>query len=271
MKSDRLLPSLSLPRRLAAFGLLAALALAFYAPRARAAGETLTMVQNDPTAIAGHATNFTASGTLNPEDTMFGFDIYIFVKDPAFDPSCGPDFESESATAMHSGGHESWVSPPGGFQVGAPASFSQPFKITFTGSGNYLLCGYVNGDFSTFAAAELRGSVAAETSSTTPTSSTPGGSTPTTGTVPVAAAPGLIRAPWVTRKGHRLTCHAGSWSNAPTSFTYSWYVKGRGRSVASGRTLNVSRSLQGQQVVCSVTARNAGGAKTVSTHPLRAG
>src|SRR5690242_9577187 len=183
--------------------------LGLTATQARASGETITMVQNDPAAVVGHATNFTASGSLNPDDTMFGFDIYVFLKDADRDPTCAADFDSESANAMHSGGYESWVSPAGGFQVGYGPSFSAPFKITFTADGNYLLCGYVQGDFSTFASGELRGTVAPEH------------------TDPVAAIPVAVRAPSITRKGHVLTCHPGSWSNAPTSLSYRWYAKGR--------------------------------------------
>src|SRR4051794_2703491 len=127
-------------RRLLTLGLLVPAAIGFSAAQARAAGETISMVQNDSTAVVGHATNFTASGTLNPDDTMFGFDIFVFLKDADADPTCAADFDTESAAAMHSGGNESWVSPPGGFQVGTGPTFSQPFKITFTGDGNYLLC-----------------------------------------------------------------------------------------------------------------------------------
>src|SRR4051794_12454722 len=155
-------PSLAGPatfRRLLALTLLVPAAIGLSAATARADGETISMTQNDPSAVVGHATNFTAAGTLNPDDTMFGFDIYVFVKDADADPTCAADFDTESANAMHSGGNESWVSPPGGFQVGYGPSYSAPFKITFTGAGNYLLCGYVQGDFSTFASGELRGVV----------------------------------------------------------------------------------------------------------------
>ncbi|MBS1879949.1 MAG: hypothetical protein JST31_10570 [Actinobacteria bacterium] len=238
-------------------------ALGFSAAQARAAGETLTLVQNDPAAVVGQATNFTASGTLNPEDTMFGFDIFIFVKNAATDPTCGPNFESESATAMHSGGNESWVSPPTGFQVGTGPSFSQPFKITFTGPGTYLLCGYVQGDFSTFAGATLRGSVAAAPGTPTPT---PPSGSPGTGTAP----PTLVRAPWITRRGRLLSCHPGSWKNAPTSFSYRWYVDGHGRSVSSASTLTIRRALSGHTVACRVTASNAAGARTAATRAIRA-
>src|SRR3954449_8887633 len=176
-------------------GLLVAAAFGCSAAQAQADGETISITQDDPTAVVGRATNFTASGTLNPDDTMFGFDIFMFVKDADADPTCAADFDSESANAMHSGGNESWVSPPGGFEVGAGPVYSQPFKITFTGAGDYLLCGYVQGDFSTFAGGQLRGVV--------------------TGAAPAPAKPVLTTRPWITRRHHTLTCHPGTWSNQP--------------------------------------------------------
>src|SRR3954454_14807968 len=130
-------------RRLLTLGLLVPAAIGFSAAAARADGETISIAQNDPTAVIDHATNFTASGALNPDDTMFGFDIFVFVKGAHADPTCAADFDTESANATHSGGNESWVGPPGGFEVGMGPAFNQPFKITFTGDGNYLLCGYV--------------------------------------------------------------------------------------------------------------------------------
>jgi hypothetical protein len=251
-------------RRLLALTLLVPAAIGFSATQAQA-GETLSLVQNDPTAAAGRATNFTASGTLNPDDTMFGFDIYIFLKDADADPTCAPDFDAESATAMHSGGNESWVSPASGFQVGTGPTFNQPFKITFTGHGNYLLCGYVQGDFSTFASAELRGVVAPD-----PTVATPPVTTPGSTTTPTAAVPRAVRAPWITRHGHVLTCHAGTWANTPTSLSYRWYIKGGSKTVASRRTLTVHHSLKGRMVACRVTAKNAAGHTTASSRSVRA-
>jgi hypothetical protein len=257
---------LTAPRRFLALGLLVPAAIAFSATQAKAAGETLSMVQNDPGAVVGRATNFTASGTLNPDDTMFGFDIIIFVKDADADPTCAADFDGESATAMHSGGNESWVSPASGFQVGTASPFNQPFKITFTGPGNYLICGYVQGDFSTFASAQLRGVVAPAPAAGTTTA--PGSTT--TPTTPAAAAPVAVRAPWVTRKGHVLTCHAGTWSNVPTSLSYRWYVKGHSKTVASRAKLTVHRSLRGRMVACRVTAKNAVGLRTATSRSVRA-
>ena len=258
-------------RRLLALGLLVPAAIAVSATQAHAAGETLTLVQNDPTAVVGRATNFTASGILNPNDTMFGFDIFIFLKNADADPTCAADFDGESATALHSRGNESWVSPASGFQVGTGSAFNQPFKITFTGQGNYLLCGYVQGDFSTFASGELRGPVAPDPTLAPPAAKTPTpGSTTPTSTIPTVAAPVAVRVPWITRRGHTLTCHAGTWSNKPTTLSYRWYVKGRTKTVASRSKLNVHRSLRGRMIACRVTARNAAGHKTAASRSVRA-
>jgi hypothetical protein len=240
----------ALAGRLLTLGLLVPAAIGVSAATARADGETISIVQNDPTAAVDHATNFTASGALNPDDTMFGFDIFVFVKGADADPTCAADFDTESANATHSGGNESWVSPPGGFQVGMGPAYSAPFKITFTGPGNYLLCGYVQGDFSTFAAGELRGVVS-------------GGTTPAT-----PAKPDVIFHPWITRKRHVLTCHPGTWANKPTSRTYRWAVGHK--AVASGRKLKVRRSLRGRNVVCKVTATNAAGSAAASSPAIRA-
>src|SRR3954453_12830533 len=182
--------------RLLLLGLLVPAALGLSASQAWADGETITLTQNDPAAVVGHATNFAAAGSLNPDDTMFGFDIYVFVKDADADPTCAADFDTESANAMHSGGNESWVSPAGGFQVGMGPSYDQPFKITFTGAGNYLLCGYVQGDFSTFAAGELRGVVSGGASTPLPTPKPLPTPTPT----PSLSKPVVMLHPWVTRK-----------------------------------------------------------------------
>jgi hypothetical protein len=249
--------------------LVATFGLALFAAQAFAEGETLTMVQNDPAAVAGKATHFTASGELNENDTMFGFDIFIFAKDPEADPVCAADFDTESAAAASSGGRESWVSPPGGFQVGYGPSYNQPFTITFGGAGKYLLCGYVQGDFSTFASNKLLGTVSP--APVTEKSSTPTGPGAGHDGAPAAGGPpAIVGAPWITRRGHVLTCHPGSWSNQPTSFTYGWYPKKGSKKLGSGRTLKVRRSFRGHPVVCRVTARNAVGAKAVSSGPLRA-
>src|SRR6478735_1758181 len=263
-------------RRLLPPLLLAPTVFALSATQASAAGETLTLVQNDAGAIAGYATNFTASGSLNPDHTMFGFDIFIFAKNPDKDSTCAGDFDSESANAMHSGGNETWISPATGFQVGYGPTFNQAFKITFTGPGNYLLCGYVQGDFSTFATAQLRGTVAPDPATPAPPAPTPipapAAPTITTppATTPAATLPAVVRRPSIIRKGHLLTCQPGTWSSAPTHFSYRWSVKGRSRTIATTRKLTVRRSLAGRSVLCRVTAGNATGSATASTRAIRA-
>jgi hypothetical protein len=79
-----------------------------------------------------------------------------------------------------------------------------------------------------------------------------------------------VHAPWVTLNRHLLTCHAGTWANQPTARSYGWYVKGRGKKLASSSKLKVRRSLRGRQVICRVTATNAGGSRTASSRPIRA-
>src|SRR5690349_1077358 len=113
-------------RHLAVASLLATAAVALPVTQASAAGETITLVQDDATAVIGHATNFTARGSLNPDDTMFGFDVFVFLKNATADPTCAASFDEESANATHSGGNETWISPAGGFQVGMGPSFDQP-------------------------------------------------------------------------------------------------------------------------------------------------
>ena len=133
---------------------------------------------------------------------------------------------------MHSGGNESWVSPACRLPGRHRPRFNQPFKITFTGAGNYLLCGYVQGDFSTFASGELRGAVAPDATDASPGDDAHAGST-TTATA--AAMPAVVRRPWITRKRHVLTCHAGTWSNKPTSRQLSLVRQGARQAVASGQ------------------------------------
>jgi hypothetical protein len=232
-------------------------ALAVCVTQARADGESISMVQNDPTAVAGQAVNFTATGTLNPADTMFGFSIYLFAKDPDFDSTCAADLTTEEATAMSSAGKESWVSPATGFYAGTSGTYSVPFKFTFSGPGPYLFCGYVDSDFSSVASGELRGVVTAAQST--------GSANPPSSAQPTVAAPALVRAPRITRARHLLVCHGGLWSNSPSRLSYRWYARGRARSIASGRALVERRSLKGRHVRCRVTARNAAGSRTAST------
>ena len=261
-------------RRLGALGLLVVAGLAFSATQARADGESITIVQNDPSAIVGHATNFTASGSLNSADTMYGFSVYIFSKDADLDPTCAADESTEAAATDSSGGREAYVSPGTGFDVGMGPTYSQPFKVTFGGSGHYLLCGYVNGDFSTFASGELRGTVVADSAPAPGPSPSPSPSptpSPAPTTAPAVARPAVVRKPWITRQGHVLTCHPGTWSNNPTHRSYRWSVKGHSASVGTKQRLTVPKALRGRKLLCRVTASNSAGSRSATASAVRAG
>ena len=113
---------------------------------------------------------------------------------------------------MNSGGHEAWASPPTGWYVGTSGTLSLPFKFTFSGAGDYLLCGYVQSDFSTSAAGQLRGVV---------TSPAPRPHPPTPPAPPPAPArPAVVHAPRISRTRHALVCRPGTWSNTPSRVSY---------------------------------------------------
>jgi hypothetical protein len=260
MTRTRLLRRPTALRQLGALGLVAAGGLAFSAAPAFAAGETITLTQTDPTAVVGHAVNFTASGVLNPPDTWFGFDVFIYVKDADVDPTCAADEQTEGANSVGMGNYET--------------SFAQACKITFAAPGHVALCGYVtDGMGGTLAATQLNVlSTAAATTTTTPTTPTTPTTTPTTATAakPTVLIPNPVRAPWVTLSRHVLTCHAGTWLNKPTRYGYAWYVKGSNKKLASSSTLKVKASLRGRQVICKVTGSNATGSTTIPSKPLHA-
>ena len=197
------------------------------ATQASAAGETLSLVQNDAGAVVGHATNFTASGALNPDDTMFGFDIFIFLKNADADPTCAADFDSESANATHSGGNETWISPASGFQVGygpdvQPAvqdHLHRPWQLPAL----RLRPGRLLHVRDRPAARDRR----ARSGDLRDARADPDARTGDSDCHdPRRQVPAIVRRPSITRKGHLLTCHPGTWSNTPTRLSYRWSVKG---------------------------------------------
>lgn len=65
--------------------------------------------------VTGYVTNFMVVGSLNFDDVMFGFDIYVFVKNFDWDLICVVDFDSEVVNLMYFGGNEIWISFVGGY------------------------------------------------------------------------------------------------------------------------------------------------------------
>jgi hypothetical protein len=60
--------------------------------------------------------------------------------------------------------------------------------------------------------------------------------------------------------GDRLLCSDGSWSNAPTAFTYAWNSDGSAIAGATNRAYLVGSLDLGHALTCAVGAANAGGA-----------
>lgn len=81
-------------------------------------------------------------------------------------------------------------------------------------------------------------------------------------TVPTGVQPPGNTAPPLVSGGSRpddaLVCSAGAWSGAPTAFTWTWLRDGA--PIAGGPAYLIAPSDVGRQLVCRVTAENAGGA-----------
>jgi hypothetical protein len=75
--------------------------------------------------------------------------------------------------------------------------------------------------------------------------------------VPVATSPPTISGN--PALGQNLTCSSGSWSNAPTSYTYAWQRTGAILSGATGSTYVATASDLAQAISCIVVAHNASG------------
>ena len=63
--------------------------------------------------------------------------------------------------------------------------------------------------------------------------------------------------------GQQLTCTQGTWSNAPTGYTYSWRRDGGEVATAAQYTLTAADA--GRSITCVVTATNAGGSASAGS------
>ncbi|HEX3511839.1 MAG TPA: hypothetical protein VHT27_12160 [Solirubrobacteraceae bacterium] len=73
---------------------------------------------------------------------------------------------------------------------------------------------------------------------------------------PVEGQPTVVEG--VGNVGETLTCNHGGWSGtAPITFSFQWYLGGEEIPNATGQTLLVQASYEGQNVSCEVTARNS--------------
>lgn len=83
---------------------------------------------------------------------------------------------------------------------------------------------------------------------------------------PAVQAPVNTGAPAIqgtTAVGQQLTCTQGSWSNAPTSYSYSW--RRDGSEIATGAQYTLVAADAQRSITCVVTAANAGGSASAGS------
>jgi len=207
-------------------------------------------------AVLGKPVVLTVVGK-NPDPTAYPYatylNVYLFAPDVV--PACPDTDDSGGQLATGTGG--AIIDYLVQIREDASGNFSTPAGFTPGVSGPLLVCGYTVGlAGETLAAASL--TVAVQDSA----SSSPAPSTQAPG------RPAVLTAPRLTRSGNRLTCGKGSWSNAPSHFSYRWLVGGRANSRASGQTLPVTRTLRRRKVRCGVTATNPAGSSTAMSNQL---
>ena len=116
-------------------------------------GETLSLAQSTP-ATVGQATTIVAGGQqADVNDYAGGFDLEVFQKDPARDPTCAADYEGEKNTYGTELPAEKWIVI--GQWQGMGTTFSVPFKANFDTPGPWLLCAYSTWTVDTAAVAQL--------------------------------------------------------------------------------------------------------------------
>jgi subtilase family serine protease len=76
------------------------------------------------------------------------------------------------------------------------------------------------------------------------------------------AAPGVRGA---SKPGDQLVCATGTWSGAPTSFSYQWNRDGTPLAGATGSVYTIRQADEGMALSCTVTPANAGGPGTPAT------
>ncbi len=212
-------------------------------------GETLSIAQSGP-AVAGQAVNFLATGQqTDVNDYAGGFSLEVFEKDPSVDPTCAASYWDETNNEITDPSELHFII---GDWQGSDTTFSVPFKAVFDKPGPVLLCAYSTWITDTAASATL-------TLNVTSPAVTP----------PSVAKPVNQALPKVSRAHNKLRCSPGSWSNSPTKFSYRWLAGSHELPGARQSQLNVSRSLRGHQVRCSVSAANSGGTATALSRSVR--
>jgi hypothetical protein len=228
-----------------------------------ALGQTHTLSLSAPsTAAVGQTIIIQASGRNEQEPIVDFYSYLTVVAIPTSAlPACPADYSSGKQVARSTGAQGGEVLDE--FhreEEDAAGNFSMPVAYTPGTPGRFLICGYTDdAATSTLATASL-------------TITVQGGSAPGAAPSPPSAAkPASVKRPRVRRSGKKLVCRRGSWSNSPSRYSYRWLVGGKRKRGARRRTLGITRKLRGRSVQCGVTARNAAGATTAFSRPVRIG
>jgi DNA-binding beta-propeller fold protein YncE len=158
----------------------------------------------------------------------------------------------------------------------SPGSWTNhPTKLAYkwedcdaTGGGCTAIAGATTSTY-TLAYSDVGATVRVVVSATNAGGSATATSAPTAAIAPVlvpwadTAVPRPLAAPSVSGPaavGGTLTCATGRWSNSPTGYEYRWARGNAPIPNATGPTYTVTAADRGQQLSCTVTAVNAGGA-----------
>jgi hypothetical protein len=89
----------------------------------------------------------------------------------------------------------------------------------------------------------------------------------TASATPVNTAPPVITG--TPKRGNRVSCSPGTWTNNPTSFGYQWERNGTPLAGAAGHTYLLGRLDEGTTMVCVVTAKNAAGSAAAHSNKVK--
>jgi len=88
------------------------------------------------------------------------------------------------------------------------------------------------------------------------------------GVVSAAAAPRLVKAPYVAGTlsvGHKVSVRAGTWSPIPTAYRYQWRKDGVAIKGATTSTYALPTAMRGHYLTCSVVTVKSGYKSGVAT------
>jgi hypothetical protein len=207
------------------------------------AGQFTLGLTAPPGAAVGKPMLLQAAGTMPVEDVTFPYFLISVALPTSVTQTCPAGYWDAVQIANATGGGILDLSAP--ITPSSTGAWSIPIGLRPWAPGRLLICAYVgDGADTTLAGASLTLEITA-----------------------AGARPVNVSAPRVVRSAAGVSCQAGRWANAPSTYAYAWLASGR--LVASGRTLRPGPGLAGRQVRCRVTAANSAGATVALSAPIR--